>query len=76
MINDSCSPIPQVEKKKKQYAYHDVKRDDRASWLEHITVQSINQILHSDDNKILNNLQIFLEDGGVDEDIYGPSVPY
>ena len=76
MVNDSHYPIPQLEENKKLYTARDINRVDCARKLQNITVQPIKQTLHSVDNKILHNLSIFWEDVGMDEDIYGPSVPY
>ena len=76
MVNDSRSPIPQVEEKKKQYTACDVKRDGHARRLQHITGQSVKWILHAVDNNILQNLPILREDVGMYEDIYVPSVPH
>ena len=75
MVNYSYFPIPQLEEKKKQYTVRDVKRDDIARRLQHITVQPTNRILHAVDNNILQNLPILQEDVRMDEEIYGPSVP-
>ena len=76
MVNDSHYPIPQLEENKKLYTARDINRVDCARKLQNTTVQPIKQTLHSVDNKILHNLSIFWEDVGMDEDIYGPSVPY
>ena len=76
MVNDSHYPIPQLEENKKLYTARDINRVDCARKLQNITVQPIKQTLHSVDNKILHNLPIFREDVGIDEDIYGTSVPY
>ena len=75
MVNDSRYPIPQVEEKKKQYTYLDIKRDYCARWFHHINGQPIKLILHAVDNNILHNLPILREYVGMAEEIYGPSVP-
>ena len=75
-MNDSHSPMPQVEKKKKQYTTCDIKREDHARWFQHITSQPVKQILHVVDKNNLQNLPILQKDFGMAEDIYGPSVPY
>ena len=56
MVKNSHSPIPQLGGNKKQYTPPDVKRADRARQFNHITGQSVNQILHAVDNNILQNL--------------------
>ena len=76
MVNDSYSPIPQVQYKKKRYTARDIKWADRASRFQHITGQPIKQILHAVDNNILQNLPILREDVRMAEDIYEPSIPY
>ena len=76
MLNDSCSPISQVEEKKKQYTACDVNRADHKRRFHHIIDQSAKQILHEVDNNILQNPPIMWEDAIMTEDIYGPSVPY
>ena len=53
MVNDSRSPIPQVEEKKKQYTSRDLKRADHSKRFLYITVQPINQIIHAVDNNIM-----------------------
>ena len=58
MVNDSHSPIPQVKDKKKWYNARDIKRADLARWLQNITGQPINRILHEVDNNIIHNLPI------------------
>ena len=75
MVNNSQSPIQQVQDKKKGYTARDIKRADRARKFQHITGQLIKQILHSVDNKILQNLPILQEDVRMAEDIYGSSIP-
>ena len=76
MVNDSHSPIPQVQDKKKRYTARYIKRADRARRFQNITGQSINGILHSVYNKILQNLPILREDVRMDTDIYGPSITH
>ena len=75
MVNDSRSPIPQVEEKKKLYTDHYVKKDDPARQLHHITGQPTKRILHAFYNNILQNLSILREDSRMAEDIYEPGVP-
>ena len=41
MVNDSHSPIPQVQDKKKGYIAHDIKRADHARRFRHITGKPI-----------------------------------
>ena len=41
MVNDSHSPIPQVQGKKKGYTNRDIKRDDCARQLQHSTGKAI-----------------------------------
>ena len=76
MVNDSCSPISQVEEKKKQYTARDVNRAEHERQFYHIIDQSAKQILHEVDNNIIQNPPIMWEDAIMTEDIYGPSVPY
>ena len=76
MVNNSRSPIPKMEEKKKHYTTQDVKRADCARQFQHITGQPVTWILHAVDNKILHNLPILGEDYVKDEDIYGTSVPH
>ena len=76
MVNDSRSPILKFEEKKKHYISHDEKRTDCARQLQHITNQTVKQILHAVDNNILMNLPIMQEDIGMAEDIYGSSVTH
>ena len=76
MVNNSHSPIPQVQYNKVIYTAHDIKRADRARQFQHITGQPINRILHEVDNNILQNLPIMQEDVRMAEDIYGPSIPH
>ena len=75
VLNESRSPIPQVEGKKKQYTAHYVKRYDCERQFQHINIQPINWVLHAVDNNIMQNLPILQVDVGMAEDIYGPSVP-
>ena len=75
MVNNSRSPIPQVEEKKKQYTDHDVERSDRKILFQNITGQPVNQTLYAVDDNILQNPPILREYVGMAEDIYGPSVP-
>ena len=49
-------------------------KDDISRQFQHITGQSVKQILHAVDNKILQNLPIIREYVRVDEEIYGLSV--
>ena len=58
MVNNSHSPILQVEKNKKQYTTSDVKRSESTILFQHITDQLVKQILHAVDNNILQNLPI------------------
>ena len=76
MVNDSHSPILQVHGKNKRYTTLDIKLDDRARQFQNITDHPIKRIIHSVDNKILQNLPIMQEDVRMDEDIYGPSIPH
>ena len=76
MVNNYRSPISQVEENKKQYTTRDVNRADHKRLFHHITNQSVNQVLHVVDNSILQNLPIMWAYAGMDEDIYGPSMPH
>ena len=76
IVNNSYSLIPKVEENKKHYNTCNKKRDDRARPFHHITGQPVKQILNVVDNNMLQNLPIFLEDVGMDEDIYGPNVSH
>ena len=76
LMNDLHSPIPQVQDKKERYTTRDIKRADRARRFQHITGQTIKQILHAVDYNILQNLPILQEDVRMAEDIYGPSIPH
>ena len=76
MVNDSRSPIPQVEEKKRQYTDRDIRRDDWARGFQNITGQPVNRILHAVDNKILHNLPILREDVDISEDIFVPSMSH
>ena len=76
MVNDSHSPIPQVEGKKKLYTSRDLNRDDCVRQFQHIAGQAINLILYAVDNNILQNLPILREDIRVSGDIYVPSVAH
>ena len=76
LVNDSHSPIPQVQDKKERYNARDIKRADCARRFQHITSQPIKRILHAVDNNILQNLPILREDVRMTEDIYGPSIPH
>ena len=58
LVNDSHSPIPQVQDKKERNTARDIKRADRARRFQQITGQKIKQILHAVDNNILQNLPI------------------
>ena len=76
LVNDSHSPIPQVQDKKERYTACYIKHADCARRFQHITGQPMKQILHSVDNNILQNLPILQEDFRMGEDIYGPSIPH
>ena len=76
LVNDSHSPIPQVQYKKERYTACDIKRADPERRFQYIIGQPIKRILHSVDNNILQNLPILLEDVIMAEDIYGPSIPH
>ena len=76
VINDSCSTIPHMEEKNKQYTSQNVKIAYWKRWSHHITGKPIRLILHTNDNNILQNLLILREEVGMAEDIYGPSVPH
>ena len=76
LVNDSHSPIPQVQEKNERYTARDIKRADCARRFQHIPGQPIHQIIHAVDNNILQNLPILLEDSRMAEDIYGPSIPH
>ena len=76
LVNDSRSPIPQVQDKKEIYTARNIKRADRARRFQHITGQPINRILHAVDNKVLQNFPILREEVRMAEDIYGPSIPH
>ena len=76
LVNDSHSPIPQVQDKKERYTARDIKRADCARRFNHITSQRIKRILNVVDNKILQNLPILREDVRMAEEIYGPSIPH
>ena len=76
MVDESRSPISQVEWTKKQYTASDVNRAERKSRFDNITIQPVNQIIHVVVKNILKNLPILREDVGLAEYIYGPSVSY
>ena len=76
MVNNSHSPIPQVEENKKQYTALVIKRDDIARQFHNITGQPMQLILLSVDNNILQHLPILREDIVIAEDIYWSSVPH
>ena len=76
MVNDSHSPIEQVQSKNKRYTARDIKRAGPSRKFQHITGQPIKQILHPVDNNILKNLPILQEDAIMAEDIYGPIIPH
>ena len=76
LVNDSHSPIPQVQDKKERYTSRDIKRANCARRFQHITGNPIKRILHAVDNKILKNLPILREDARMAEHIYGPSIPH
>ena len=54
MVKNSRSPIPQVEKKKKQYTTRDVERCNHARLFQNIYGQPVNQTLYEVDNNILH----------------------
>ena len=76
MVSYSRSLIPQVGGNKKHHTARDVKSADYPRRFHHITVQPVNWILHAVDNNILQNIPILWEYAGMDEDIYGSSVPH
>ena len=76
LVNDSHSPIPQVQDKKERYTTRDIKRADLARRFHHITGQPIKRILHEVDNKVLQNIPILQEDVRMAEDIYGTSITH
>ena len=76
MVNNSHSPIPQVQDKKKIYTTPNIKRADCARWFQHINVQTIKRIFHAVNNKILQKLPILREDVRIAEDIYMTSIPH
>ena len=76
LVNDSHSPITQVQDKKERYTARDIKRACCARRFQHITGKPINQILHAVYNNILQNLPILREDFIMAEDIYVPSIPH
>ena len=76
MLKNSHSPIPQVQYNKKVYTSRNIEISDRARQFQNITGQLIKQIFHAVNNNILKNLPILREDVGLDEDIYGPSIPH
>ena len=76
MVNDSCYPIPQVQENKKQYTARDIKRAGSARIFQNITGQPVKRIFHEVDNNTLQNLPILRQYVGMDEEIYGPSVPH
>ena len=76
LVNDSHSPITQVQDKKERYTARDIKRACCARRFQHITGKPINQILHAVYNNILQNLPILREDVRMSEYIYGPSIPH
>ena len=49
LVNDSHSPIPQVQDKKERYTARDIQRADCARWFQHITGQPIKLIPHAVD---------------------------
>ena len=76
MVNDSHSPILQVQEKKERYTACDIKRAGCPRQFHKITGQPIKHILHAVDNNILQNLPILIEDVRMAEDIYGTSIPH
>ena len=58
MVNDSHSPISQVQDKKKGYTSRNIRRADIERQFQRITGLPINGILHAVDNNILQNLPI------------------
>ena len=65
MVNDSHSPVPQVDEKNKQYTACDVKMYGHARRFRYITIQPVKKILHAVNNNILQNLPILQEYFGV-----------
>ena len=76
LVNDSHSPIPQVQYKKERYTARNIKRAGCARLFQNITGQPIKHILYAVDNNIMQNLPILREDVRMAEDIYGPSIPH
>ena len=76
MMNDSYSPIAQVQYKNKRYTARNIKRADRARQSQNITGQKIKQILHAVDDKILQNLPILREDVRMAENTYVCSITH
>ena len=76
MVNDSHSPIPQVQYKNKRYTNRNIKRADRVRQFQHITGRLIKQILRAVNNNILQNLPILGESVRMAKDIYGPIIPH
>ena len=65
-----------MQDKKKRYTTCNIKRADFARRFQNITGHLINLILNAVDNNILQNLPILWDDVRMDENIYGPSIPY
>ena len=76
MVNNSHSPVPQVQDKKKRYTARDIKWTDCVRKFQHITGQPIKWILHAVYNNILQNLPILRQYVRMAEDIYGASIPH
>ena len=76
LVNDSHSPIPQVQEKKDRYTAWDIRRADCARRFQHINGKPIKRILHAVNNNILQNLPILREDVKMAEDIYGLIIPH
>ena len=58
MVNESHSSIPQMQDNQKEYIDRNIKRTDRARTFQHINGKLTKLILHTVDNKILQNLPI------------------
>ena len=71
LVNDLYSPILQVQDKKERYTARYIKRADLARQFQHITGQTIKQILNAVDDNILQKLPILREDVRMAQDIYG-----
>ena len=60
MVNNSHFNITQMQEKKKHYTSHNVKRADSARKFQHITGKTVNRILQTVDNRILQTPPIIL----------------